>query len=258
MGGIHMGASAAFLNGTGPLGNNGDFNLIESKKSIDQYIADAIAGDTPLRSLELGTEDMGTSAGACDGYPCVFFNTMSWYDDQQPAAGLGEPAGHVRAHVRRPRHAGAAPRSPAGEAEHARLGHARDEASAEGDRREATTRSSTSTSPTFVASRSSCRRCRRARARSRVLRTAPRNPRGLRRAHDGHVRPAASGVPGRHHARVQLHARPRGERPKLRARRRQRAAPLDVAPQEHAGEPRPVRAHRRRTTWSSSASSSRS
>lgn len=83
-GGIHMGASAAFLNGTGPVGNNGDFNLIESKKSIDQYIADAIAGDTPLRSLELGTEDMGTSAGACDGYPCVFFNTMAWLDDTSP------------------------------------------------------------------------------------------------------------------------------------------------------------------------------
>ncbi len=84
MGGIHMGASAAFLNGAGPIGHNGDFNLIESKKSIDQYIADAIAGDTPLRSLELGTEDMGTSAGACDGYPCVFFNTIAWYDDSSP------------------------------------------------------------------------------------------------------------------------------------------------------------------------------
>jgi len=84
MGGIHMGASAAFLNGIGPVGNNGDFNLIQSRKSVDQYIADAIAGDTPLRSLELGTEDMGTSAGACDGYPCVFFNTMAWYDDHSP------------------------------------------------------------------------------------------------------------------------------------------------------------------------------
>jgi hypothetical protein len=84
MGGIHMGASAAFLNGTGPLSNNGDFNVIRSKKSLDQYIADKIAGDTPLRSLEVGTEDMGTSAGACDGYPCVFFNTMAWYDDQSP------------------------------------------------------------------------------------------------------------------------------------------------------------------------------
>lgn len=84
MGGIHMGASAAFLNGMGPLGNNGDFNLIESKKTLDQYIADVIAEDTPLRSIEVGTEDMGTSAGACDGYPCVFFNTISWLDDISP------------------------------------------------------------------------------------------------------------------------------------------------------------------------------
>ena len=84
MGGIHMGASSAFLNGAGPLSRNGDFNIIESRKSIDQYIADAIAEDTPLRSLELGTEDMGTSAGACDGYPCIFFNTMAWYDDHSP------------------------------------------------------------------------------------------------------------------------------------------------------------------------------
>ena len=84
MGGIHMGASAAFLNGTGPVGKNGSFNTIQSRKTIDQHIADAIAGDTPLRSLELGTEDMGTSAGACDGYPCVFFNTMAWRDDFSP------------------------------------------------------------------------------------------------------------------------------------------------------------------------------
>ncbi|MGV3592914.1 MAG: DUF1552 domain-containing protein [Gammaproteobacteria bacterium] len=84
MGGIHMGASAAFLNGAGPLSENGNFNQLRSKKSIDQYIADAIAGDTPIRSLELGTEDMGTSAGACDNYPCLFFATMAWYDDESP------------------------------------------------------------------------------------------------------------------------------------------------------------------------------
>lgn len=84
MGGIHMGASSAFLNGAGPLSENGDFNQLKSKKSLDQYIADAIAGDTPLRSLEVGTEDMGTSAGACDNYPCLYFNTLSWYDDQSP------------------------------------------------------------------------------------------------------------------------------------------------------------------------------
>ena len=84
MGGVHMGASAAWLNGYGPDSGQATYTVIKSRKSIDQYIADAIAGDTPLRSLELGTEDMGTSAGACDGYPCVFFNTVSWYDDSSP------------------------------------------------------------------------------------------------------------------------------------------------------------------------------
>lgn len=84
MGGIHMGASSAFLNGSGPLSENGDFNELRSKKTIDQHIADAIAGDTPLRSIEFGTEDMGTSAGACDNYPCMYFNTLSWRDDNSP------------------------------------------------------------------------------------------------------------------------------------------------------------------------------
>ena len=83
MGGIHMGASAAWLNGIGPVTDQAKF-VTKSKKSIDQFIADKIAEDTPLRSLEVGTEDMGTSAGACDGYPCVFFNTVSWRDDVSP------------------------------------------------------------------------------------------------------------------------------------------------------------------------------
>jgi len=83
MGGIHMGASAAWLNGIGPVTDQAKF-VVKSKKSIDQYIADKIAEDTPLRSLEVGTEDMGTSAGACDGYPCVFFNTVSWRDETSP------------------------------------------------------------------------------------------------------------------------------------------------------------------------------
>src|SRR5688572_20835244 len=83
MGGVHLGASAAWLNGTGPVTEMAKF-VTRSKKSIDQFIADKIAGDTPLRSLEVGTEDMGTSAGACDGYPCIFFNAISWRDDKSP------------------------------------------------------------------------------------------------------------------------------------------------------------------------------
>jgi hypothetical protein len=83
-GGVHMGASAAWLNGVGPLTKQAEYTVIRSKKTIDQYIADKIADDTPMRSLQVGTEDMGTSAGACDGYPCVFFNTVSWRDDTSP------------------------------------------------------------------------------------------------------------------------------------------------------------------------------
>lgn len=84
MGGVHMGASAAWLNGTGPVTEQANYSVIRSKKTIDQFIADAVADDTPLRSLQVGTEDMGTSAGACDGYPCVFFNAVSWRDDTSP------------------------------------------------------------------------------------------------------------------------------------------------------------------------------
>jgi len=84
MGGVHMGASAAWLNGTGPDSGQANYFVVKSRKSIDQFIADKIAGDTPLQSLQVGTEDMGTSAGACDGYPCVFFNSISWRDDTSP------------------------------------------------------------------------------------------------------------------------------------------------------------------------------
>src|SRR5580698_4493142 len=69
---VHLGASSAFLNGLGPANSRAD-GKVESKKTIDQFIADRVAGDTPLRSIEVGTEDMGTAVGACDGLACTFF-----------------------------------------------------------------------------------------------------------------------------------------------------------------------------------------
>ena len=83
-GSVHLGASAAFLNGVGPAGRGGDFTALISNKTLDQHIADKVAGDTPLRSIEVGTEDMATAAGACDGYPCAFFNSLAWRDDTTP------------------------------------------------------------------------------------------------------------------------------------------------------------------------------
>src|SRR5262245_55021840 len=85
---VHVGASSACLNGTGPYADRqstGDmFGKIQSKKTLDQYIADVVAGDTPLRSIEVGTEDTGTAVGACDGFPCTFFNTLAWRTDSSP------------------------------------------------------------------------------------------------------------------------------------------------------------------------------
>ena len=101
---VHVGASSAFLNGVGPVvarNQTGDaFGQVRSKKTLDQYIADTVGGDTPLRSIEVGTEDMGTSAGACDGFPCTIFETLAWREDDRPAAGIDQPEGDVRAHVR--------------------------------------------------------------------------------------------------------------------------------------------------------------
>src|SRR6186997_1070571 len=85
---VHVGASSAFLNGIGPVverESTGDsFNHLQSKKTLDQYIADHVAGDTPLHSIEVGTEDMGTAAGACDGFPCTLFETLAWREDTRP------------------------------------------------------------------------------------------------------------------------------------------------------------------------------
>src|SRR6476646_155518 len=86
---IHLGASSSFLNGVGPVvehkeGKGDAWGELHSKKTVDQYIADKNAGDTPLRSIEVGTEDMGTAVGACDGFACTFFNTLSWRDDTSP------------------------------------------------------------------------------------------------------------------------------------------------------------------------------
>jgi hypothetical protein len=85
---VHVGASSAFLNGVGPQADRqgtGDmFGKIQSKKTLDQYIADMIADDTPLRSIEVGTEDVGSAVGACDGFPCTFFNTLAWRNDTSP------------------------------------------------------------------------------------------------------------------------------------------------------------------------------
>lgn len=80
--GPHLGASCGWLNGVGAVGAQGA--PILSGKTLDQYIVDKIGQETPLPSIEVGTEDMGTSIGACDGYSCVYFSSVAWRDDTSP------------------------------------------------------------------------------------------------------------------------------------------------------------------------------
>ncbi len=80
--GPHLGAVCGWMNGVGAAAPVGQ--PIRSEKTLDQYIVDKYAGETPLPSIELGTEDMGTSIGACDGFSCLYFNSMSWRTESQP------------------------------------------------------------------------------------------------------------------------------------------------------------------------------
>ncbi len=53
--------------------------------TVDQVIADHIGQDTPMRSLELATEDFTGWIGGCDpSYSCAYMNTISWKNATTP------------------------------------------------------------------------------------------------------------------------------------------------------------------------------
>jgi hypothetical protein len=80
--GLHAKAQTAFLSGVFLKETEGsDF---KAGKTLDQIAADALSQDTPLRSLELGTES-GFLASVCEqGISCVYTNTMAWRDPTTP------------------------------------------------------------------------------------------------------------------------------------------------------------------------------
>jgi hypothetical protein len=57
----------------------------QADQTIDQHIADVIGRDTPLRSLELGIEDINSSSNSCQfGWSCLYLNTLSWQTPTLP------------------------------------------------------------------------------------------------------------------------------------------------------------------------------
>jgi hypothetical protein len=58
---------------------------VRAGQTIDQYIADAIGRGTPLRSLELGIEDINSASNSCQfGWSCLYLNTLSWQTATMP------------------------------------------------------------------------------------------------------------------------------------------------------------------------------
>jgi hypothetical protein len=81
-GGDHARSAPSYLSGIHPLRTEGEY--VRAGTTIDQIAAQKISQDTPLPSLELGTEDTGL-VGVCDvGYSCAYMNSISWRTPTQP------------------------------------------------------------------------------------------------------------------------------------------------------------------------------
>jgi hypothetical protein len=59
---------------------------------MDQFAADALGQDTPLRSLELALEPNFTVGGCEGGYSCTYINTFSWAAPDRPLPMETNPA----------------------------------------------------------------------------------------------------------------------------------------------------------------------
>jgi Protein of unknown function (DUF1552) len=80
--GDHSRTAAVFLSGAHPKRTEGQD--IHAGVTIDQVLARKIGQDSPLPSLELCIEDVG-SLGVCGvGYSCAYTNTISWSSPTSP------------------------------------------------------------------------------------------------------------------------------------------------------------------------------
>lgn len=81
-GGDHGRAGANYLTGTHPKKTDG--KDIHAGVSIDQIVAQQLAGVTRFGSLEMGCEE-GLQGGGCDtGYSCAYTNNLAWRTPTTP------------------------------------------------------------------------------------------------------------------------------------------------------------------------------
>jgi hypothetical protein len=88
-GGVHTRNHAGWLSGVLPKRTEGA--NITSAKTADQYAADTLGADTPLRSLEL-TLESNFQVGNCEaGYSCAYLNSTSWRSPNSPLPHESDP-----------------------------------------------------------------------------------------------------------------------------------------------------------------------
>lgn len=79
----HTRSSAVFLTAAHPKMTEG--SDIHLGTSIDQIYAQRFGQETPLPSIQLAIENVGSLSGACGyGYSCVYANTISWASPTTP------------------------------------------------------------------------------------------------------------------------------------------------------------------------------
>lgn len=82
--GDHARGTSCFLTCVHPVKTEG--SNISIGPSVDQLIADHYAGQTRLRSLELGCEGGGSTGGCDSGYSCAYSRNISWRSATSPVA----------------------------------------------------------------------------------------------------------------------------------------------------------------------------
>jgi len=88
-GGVHTRNHAGWLSGVLPKRTEGA--NITSAKTVDQFAADKLGADTPLRSLEL-TLESNFQVGNCEaGYSCAYLNSTSWRSPNSPLPHESDP-----------------------------------------------------------------------------------------------------------------------------------------------------------------------
>ena len=79
----HTRAASVFLTGVHVKQTEG--SDIQAATSMDQLYANQFGQDTPLPSIQLCIENVGSLTGACGyGYSCVYANTMTWNSPTTP------------------------------------------------------------------------------------------------------------------------------------------------------------------------------